>query len=237
MKNCRNCNSTINDKFCGNCGQPVQLKRIDGHFVRHEIAHVLHLDKGIFYTVKELLIRPGTTVRTFISEDRNRLVKPILFLIICSLVYSLTSHAFHADKMEIKEVRAIPVLHSILDWIDHHYGYANLIMGIFIAVWLRLFFRKAGYNFFEILILLCFVMGASMLLFTVVLIIGKLAHVNLGFALYIPVYIYTIWAIGQFFGPKKISSYLKVLAAYTVGMIIVYALLIFAVVAIILLGR
>jgi len=32
-------------------------------------------------------------------------------------------------------------------------------MGIVIAMWSGLFFRKYGYNFYEILILLCFVMG------------------------------------------------------------------------------
>ena len=49
----------------------------------------LNFDRGILYTVRELLLRPGKTVRQFIQEDRNRLVKPIVFIIVCSLIYSL----------------------------------------------------------------------------------------------------------------------------------------------------
>ena len=35
------------------------LKRIDRRYISHEIEHVLHLDRGFFYTVKELIVRPG----------------------------------------------------------------------------------------------------------------------------------------------------------------------------------
>lgn len=237
MENCRNCNSELNGKFCGSCGQPAQLKRIDGHFVRHEIEHVLHLEKGIFFTIRELFIRPGIAVKTFISENRNRLVKPIIFLIVCSLIYSLVSHSFHAEKIESPEMKSMPALILVLDWIDHHYGYANLIMGIFITMWLRLFFRKTGYNFFEILILLCYVMGIGMLLYAVQVLIEKLGHLHLGQLANIPVFIYTIWAMGQFFAPKKISSYLKSLAAYALGMLVFYILITVLVVVMILLGR
>lgn len=239
MKNCRNCKTPIEGNYCGNCGEPAQLKRINGHFVWHEIEHVLHLEKGIFYTVKELFIRPGTAVRTFISENRNRLVKPIIFLIVCSLIYSLVSHAFHAEVMGSSEeaVKLLPAVRSIFDWIQHHYGYSNLIMGIFISLWLTLFFRKSGYNFFEILILLCYVMGVSMLLFTVLIFIEKLGHLHLGQTSFIPVFVYTIWAIGQFFNPEKIGSYLKALVAYLLGMLVFYILLSILIVVLILAAR
>ena len=57
------------------------LKRIDRRYISHEIEHVLHLDRGFFYTVKELFLRPGKAVREFLFEDRKKLVKPVLFLI------------------------------------------------------------------------------------------------------------------------------------------------------------
>ncbi|MEM6298978.1 MAG: DUF3667 domain-containing protein, partial [Bacteroidota bacterium] len=58
------------------------LKRIDKAYILSEISSVLNLEKGIFYTIKELLIRPGKSIRTFIHEDRTRLVKPIVFIIV-----------------------------------------------------------------------------------------------------------------------------------------------------------
>ena len=65
---CKNCEHTFEGNFCSNCGEPINLKRIDGHYIYHEIEHILHFDKGIFYTIRELLIRPGENIRSFVSE-------------------------------------------------------------------------------------------------------------------------------------------------------------------------
>ena len=77
----------------------MHLKRIDGHYILHEIEHIFHFERGILYTVRELLIRSGKTVREFITDNRNRLVKPIIFIIITSLIYTLVVHFFN-DKNE-----------------------------------------------------------------------------------------------------------------------------------------
>ena len=80
--NCKNCNVEIESKYCPECGKATSLKRIDGHYVIHEIEHVLHFERGIFYTIKELFTNPGQIIRNYLSEDRNRLVKPIIFIIL-----------------------------------------------------------------------------------------------------------------------------------------------------------
>ena len=61
--NCKNCNTEINKNYCPNCGQPTKLKRIDGHYILSEIGSVLNFDKGILFTIRELLLRPGQSVR------------------------------------------------------------------------------------------------------------------------------------------------------------------------------
>jgi hypothetical protein len=53
--NCKNCNTEINSNFCTDCGQPTNLKRIDRKYIIHEIEHVLHFERGILYTVRELV--------------------------------------------------------------------------------------------------------------------------------------------------------------------------------------
>src|SRR6476620_11884823 len=97
MKICTNCGNPIAEKYCPNCGQPAQIKRIDGHYIIHEIEHVLHLEKGIMFTFRELMIRPGKNVREFISGSLSRLLKPIIFIIVTSLLYSLANHFFHVE--------------------------------------------------------------------------------------------------------------------------------------------
>jgi hypothetical protein len=220
MTNCVNCNSQINENFCSSCGHPAKLKRIDGHYIIHEIEHVLHFEKGILYTIRELLIRPGENVRHFISENRSRLVKPIIFIIVTSLIYTLITHFFHIEDGYIKydEIKKSSI-GDIFSWIQSHYGYSNIIMGVFISFWTKLFFKKYGYNFYEILILLCFVIGMGMLIYSFFAIFQGITHLEImqiGSALGM---IYSTWAIGQFFDKKKTMSYAKALASYILGMI------------------
>ncbi|WP_249219752.1 DUF3667 domain-containing protein [Chitinophaga sp. HK235] len=183
----------------------------------HEIQHILHFEKGILYTIKALLLRPGQNIRAFVSEDRSRLVKPIIFIIVTSLIYTSITHFFHIEGNHGGPAHSATT--AIMSWIESHYGYSNIIMGIFIGFWLKLMCRKSGYNFFEILIMLCFVMGTGMLLFAVFALVEGITGTNLILLATAVVLIYCSWAIGQFLGGKKFASYLYAMIAYLLGMI------------------
>lgn len=218
---CKNCNKEINSKFCPDCGQPTSLKRIDGKYIIHEIEHLLHLERGILYTIRELTTNPGQNIRNYLSENRSRLVKPIIFIIITSLIYTILIHLFHIEDgyVEYHEEGTPSAVGSIVKWIQGHYGYANIMMSIFIALWLKVFFRKSNYNFYETLIMLCFVMGMGMLIFSIFAIIQGITHFNIMKIAGFTGVIYCVWAIGQFYDKKKTLNYIKGLLAYIFGMI------------------
>lgn len=220
ISTCTICNDTLTGKFCGNCGQPAQVKRVDFHYISHEVQHLLHFEKGFLYTIKQLLIRPGQNIKGFIAHDRSRLVKPVIFLIVTSLIYSTLIHFFHVEDGYVNySSEKASATTAIFAWIQGHYGYANIMMGVFIAWWLGLFFKKYNYNIFELLILLCFVMGMGMLIAAFFALAQGLFKMKLmDFAGYIGV-AYCIWAIGQFFDAKKPASYIKSLIAYLLGLI------------------
>lgn len=218
--NCKNCNSEVNQNYCPNCGQPSTLKRIDGHYITHEIIQVLNFEKGIFYTIKELIISPGKNVRAFLTENRNRLVKPIIFIIVTSLIYTVVNHYFHIEDQYVQFDEAKKTATgSIFKWIQEHYGYANILMSIFIAFFIKLFFRKSGYNFYEIIILLCFVMGIGMLAITLFALIQGITQVELMPIAGVLFLAYSTFAIADFFDKRKVKNYVKSLAAYMSGMI------------------
>lgn len=215
---CKSCDQTINGNYCSHCGMPAQVKRVDSHYVLHEIQHLLHLEKGIFYTIRKLLFQPGQSIHEFITANRSRLVKPVLFIIITSVIYTFLSHILHTAGEHGSINPYGDTLVSV--WIQNYYGYANIIMGVFIAFWLKLFFRKHNYNFFELLILLCFVMGMGMFFCSLSLLLQKLIQTdihNMATAISVA---YCVWGIGQFFNKNKVASYLKALAAYLLGMIV-----------------
>ncbi len=218
--NCKNCNTEFDSNFCPNCGQAASLKRIDGQYILHEIEHVLHFERGILYTIRSLVTNPGQTIRNFLTGTRSRLVKPVVFILVTSLIYTICNHYFHFEDgyVAYRDSKKTTTA-EIFKWIQGHYGYTNLMMGVLIALWTKLFFRKHEFNFFEILILLCFVMGIGMLIFSVFGIIQGLAHINLMQTAGIVGFVYTTWAIGQFFGKDKIVNYLKAFSAYILGML------------------
>ena len=91
---CNNCSTKLSGEYCTDCGRPRKLKRIDRQYILTEVGSVINFDKGIFYTVRELLLRPGLSIQKFIEKDRNRLVKPIVFVIVCSLVFTFIQKWF-----------------------------------------------------------------------------------------------------------------------------------------------
>lgn len=225
MNTCLKCKSEFESNYCPNCGHPSKLERINGRYILSEISSVLNFQKGILYTIKELLIRPGQNIRAFIAEDRNRLVKPIMFILITSLIYTIIVRIFHfkdgfidgaSDSLENTESATL----AIFKWVQENYGYANILMAVFIGLWLKVFFRKYPFNFFEILILLCFVMGMAMLIYALFGLIRGLAHIDIMQFGAIVGLIYTTYAIGQFFDKRKILNYVKALISYLLGMIV-----------------
>lgn len=199
------------------------LKRIDQGYISHEIQHLLHFEKGFLFTIKSLLLRPGKSIREFLFVDRANYVKPILFLIITSVLFSLIIHWVDAGFSFFNIDAVIPLkgkLRSkeIGEWTNTHIGYSQLIMGIFIAFWIKILFKKFQYNIYEILVLLSFVLGEALLILGLLLVIAYLTKSSvIGLISIIMYFAYIIWAIGQFFGEKKIINYIKSILAYLLG--------------------
>ena len=196
------------------------MTRIDGKYLLQEIYSVLSFEKGFLLTIRELAINPGKSIKDFLNEDRNRLVKPVVFLILTSLIYTIINNSFQFEDSYVQfSGNDDSATLSISYWIQGNYGYTNIIMAIFIAGWVKLFFRKREINIFEILVLLCFVMGMGMLIYAIFGVVQSLIDFNLMQVAGIIGFFYLTWAIGQFYGKGKIVNYVKAFFAYILGMI------------------
>jgi hypothetical protein len=217
---CKNCKTEITQNYCPKCGHPAILKRIDGQYIFQEIRNVLNFEKGFLFTIRELAVNPGKSIINFLNEDRNRLVKPIVFLIVSSLIYTILNNFFHFEESYINfpDNKEFVTL-AIFKWVQGNYGYANIIMAFFIGIWLNIFFKKYQFNFFEILIVLCFVMGMGMLIYSVFGILQGLTHIKSMQVALIVGFFYTTFAVGQFFDKRKLMSYFKAFIAYLLGTI------------------
>ena len=218
---CAHCDTSLIGEFCHQCGQAKHLHRIDGHYVWHELMHVLHVEKGIFYTIRELLLRPSATIRSYLHQDRNRLVKPLLFLILCSLAYSVVGYFWPMPLAAASQAQGTTAT-KIWAWVAAHFGYANFLMSIPIAVCLRVMFWRQRFNVFEIWVILAYVMGLVMLFLSV---LPPLRAMNLQIPHFtnivklLSLLFVSIAVASCFEGPRWLAI-LKTAVAYVLGMFV-----------------
>ncbi len=224
-KICEHCASEVSGNYCSSCGQAKTVRAIDQHYLLDEVRSVLNLEKGFFYSVKQLTVQPGKSIQTFIHKDRSKLVKPLLFIIICSLIYTFLEQVFQFEEPYMAAGGFdVSVTTKLFEWIQSNYGYSNIIMAVFIALWLKVFFRKLNYNIYEISVLICFVMGIEMLIYALFGVAQSVVNrpiLPLGAFCAIA---YSSWAIGRFFNHRKIGSYIKAFLSYLLGMFSLFIL-------------
>ena len=106
--NCLNCDNIISEKFCPNCGQNTNTHRITfKHFVLHDILHgVWHFEKGLLYTLKEAITRPGSAALEYISGKRIKYYNVFYLTLLIIGFILLLNHYFdiisnHINRPEI----------------------------------------------------------------------------------------------------------------------------------------
>ncbi len=225
---CVNCISDFNGNFCSNCGHSGRVKRIDKHYVEHELLHLFHIERGFLYTAHQLFVRPGHTIKEYLAGQRFQHMKPIPFLIFASLIYTILIKLIGVyatiGQDYIKDLKD-SIAGKMYTWVQTNYGYSNILMGSFVALFLYLFFKKQKYNFFEVLTMLCFIFGQGMLIYGFLSVLEKAFKIeNWGYLdASLIMYLYCIVAITQFYyNGQKIITFLKVTIAYFLGGAIFY---------------
>jgi hypothetical protein len=171
---CKNCNQPFVGNFCNHCGQAANTHKLSLHFIWHELQHGLfHFDNGIFYTIKQLLIRPGHSIREFINGKRVRHFKPLSFVIVLATLYGLLYHYFidlHSDiKAENPQDDVVGIFKNVTLWMMNHLAYASFILILGATISTYIVFRKQGYNWAEHFVLNTYVVGLILVTFIVLL--------------------------------------------------------------------
>jgi hypothetical protein len=94
--NCLNCDQKILGKFCHDCGQKSDTHRITlKHLIFHDILHgIWHFEKGIFFTMKEALTRPGQAALDYISGKRIKYYNVFYLILILIGLNVFLSHYY-----------------------------------------------------------------------------------------------------------------------------------------------
>lgn len=146
---CKNCQAAIAGRYCSNCGQATSTTRLDLHVVWHDLQHgLLHVHKGIFYTLRELFLRPGLTVRSYLDGQRVRHFQPLSMMIVLAALYSWLSHLAHRPMTSYSGGGGATMA-IVVDFIEHHYALAEVILLPVLALCSYLLFRSRGERYVE----------------------------------------------------------------------------------------
>lgn len=153
---CKNCGNIFEGNFCNNCGQPAHVHDINAKYLWHDVQHGLfHFDYGILYTLWQLFIRPGHTVREYIQGKRIAHFAPISLVLVMATLYGFIYHMFDIDTFKYSASKDVDY-ENFNEWLGHHFSLFTLFTIPYYAFFSWLFFRKHGYNFSEHIVLNCF---------------------------------------------------------------------------------
>ncbi|MDQ2769476.1 MAG: DUF3667 domain-containing protein [Bacteroidota bacterium] len=167
---CLNCDTPLTDRFCAHCGQPAATHRLTMGHLLHEIPHsIWHVDKGIFYTLRELLLRPGPTILGYLRGQRARHFAPLSLLLLVTGVASflairlrLNVIAESLNTQASAELRAAQT--NGAESVMHYLGWIYVAMSPLIGWLVRRALRRTRINLAEAMVVVLYVTAAGNLL-------------------------------------------------------------------------
>lgn len=176
--NCKNCNRKIQENFCSFCGQKTKVGKINFvNFLNEVSESVFQIDKGFFYTLKELFVRPGHSIREYLEGKRKNHFKPIAYAITISTVYFLITQfgggetildnavKGYENAMNDNELQSNKLL--VFKWFAKNYAYTTLLLIPLYSFASYLAFRRFGYNYLEHLILNAYIVGQQAIFYSI----------------------------------------------------------------------
>ena len=89
-KDCLNCGSLVEERFCSHCGQEnIPVRQSVGSLISHFIADIFHFDGNFFLTLRQLFTRPGLVPREYVRGRRKRYLDPIRMYLFTSAIFFL----------------------------------------------------------------------------------------------------------------------------------------------------
>jgi len=149
-------------------------------YIFEYLLQIVNLERGLFYTIKELAIRPGKAIHKFLyTEERKQFMKPISFLLLMVSIGTFLSLKLvtNFEGQDLDEIIAqsgkITENSSFLkklianssQYILKYFHLFQLVKIPFIALFTFLFFKKVKFNYAEHLVTNSYIVGFVSVIF------------------------------------------------------------------------
>ncbi len=202
-KHCLNCNETVSGKFCPNCGQKTDTHRITlKKFLAHDILHgVWHFEKGILFTLKEAIIRPGQAALDYISGKRVRYYNVFYLSLLVIGLNLLLNHFYDRFNTELAVSFAKDDTPVVTNFFKENVKFILLSIIPVLGLSARLFFRRLKLNIAEHMIIAGFCLLGILQFAVLFSFVNFLNEFNTGrivgileVVLFFPVLLFPLWA-------------------------------------------
>lgn len=86
-KTCLNCNHVVDQRFCPNCGQEnTDTRKTFYHLFVHFFEDLTHYENAFWKTIKNLLLKPASLTKEYLSGKRLSYLAPVRLYIFISFV-------------------------------------------------------------------------------------------------------------------------------------------------------
>ncbi|MBA6155168.1 DUF3667 domain-containing protein [Tenacibaculum sp. S7007] len=199
---CISCKTEFNTKFCPNCGEKSEIKKITLKTIFEDaISSITNMDKGFLYNLKTLFLNPKKISTDYILGKRKEILNPISFLILSVSIYLIVEDLLHIPK-ENTEIHNLPELYigkiayAMGKYIHVYLKYFWILSIIPLSISTQLIFRK--YNFIEHLAINSFIIAQATIIGIVTFLILRIDLPINPF-----VYLSILWLVYQVFMTKK----------------------------------
>jgi hypothetical protein len=163
-ENCKNCNENLSGNFCNQCGQK-KFKRIDKKYIVDELQYtLLHANKGLLFSIKNIVKNPGKTAREYIDGNRVNHYKPLLLAFLLSGFSTFISFKIlHIDKImsayNAEKHIEMKYNNELMSFISSYNSLVIIMLIPFFALATKIAFRKWGHNFYEHVVMNAYIMS------------------------------------------------------------------------------
>ncbi len=238
---CLNCDLESTGKFCPNCGQKTSTHRysLEYFLLNDLVRNLIPIDKGFFYTIKELFTRPGHSIRAFVQGKRAKHFNYFTFIL---LVISMNHFAGSLSEVKLVDVTSYSMnsneVVAKFEKMSRAYPQLFTLLQIpFLALFSYLFFRKSKQNLTENLVLNTYKTSAELLLsalFTMISVVYKniavLSHLYSVVA--VLALSYSVWFYYQYFsvfGYSKVGLLIRSILTTVIITLVISAVSVFAI--------
>lgn len=142
----------------------------------HELSDgIFQINRGLFFTLRELFVRPGPSIRDYLEGKRKNHFKPVAYLFTLSTIYFILSRFFESSTLANDFIVGFSnvnegskgLIASIdrLQWFAENLSFAMLALVPLTALASYLAFLGSGYNYLEHFVLNAYITGQQIIFY------------------------------------------------------------------------